>query len=185
MTREINSNLVTASQAGSGYSMVIFAELSFPSGLVNVHSGAGTLLFESKSWLGVGNLGNISKIEEGTELRNYGIELGLSGIQTEYLSSALTEQYRGRLGRLLLALLDDGTLVQDPTEIFVGRMDMMQVVVGKLATITVRIESKLADWDRSRVDRYTNESQLHRFPGDKGLEFVSQMVEKEIVWGRS
>ena len=36
----------------------------------------------------------------------------------------------------------------------------------------------------TRVRRYTAEDQKIDYPNDKGLEFVAEMAEKEIVWGR-
>jgi len=32
--------------------------------------------------------------------------------------------------------------------------------------------------------RYTDADQQSRFPGDKGLEYVPSMQDKQIVWGR-
>ena len=37
----------------------------------------------------------------------------------------------------------------------------------------------------SRQRRYTSEDQKIDYPNDKGLEFVAEIAEKEIVWGRS
>ena len=47
------------------------------------------------------------------------------------------------------------------------------------------VESRLADWERPRVSRYTDADQQQRFPGDLGCRFAPQMVEKELVWGRA
>ena len=61
----------------------------------------------------------------------------------------------------------------------------MDVQLGKTATVQLSIQSRLVDWDKARIRRYTNEDQQNFFSGDKGLEFVSQMVEKDLVWGRA
>ena len=61
----------------------------------------------------------------------------------------------------------------------------MNIEAGETATISISVESRLVDWERPRVHRYTNADQQIAYPGDKGLEFVAQMVEKELVWGRS
>jgi hypothetical protein len=37
--------------------------------------------------------------------------------------------------------------------------------------------------ERQRISRYTNNDQLKKFSGDVGLEFVQQLVEKELFWG--
>jgi hypothetical protein len=49
----------------------------------------------------------------------------------------------------------------------------------------VRAENRLADLERPRVRRYNSGDQQLLFSGDKGLEFVEQMVDTSIVWGRT
>ena len=75
-------------------------------------------------------------------------------------------------------------LVAQPIRLFSGRMDTMDTEVGDTATITVTAESRMVSWDKARVRRYNNEDQQNRYPGDRGFEFVSQMVEKNLLWGR-
>ena len=84
---------------------------------------------------------------------------------------------------MFLAFLDDDyQIIEDPMLAFRGRIDTQDISLGKEANIAVNIESRLIDWERPRVRRYTNEDQQDLHSGDKGLEFVSQMVEKEITW---
>lgn len=184
MTRDITSGAITASQAGSGYAAVVLVDLDFPSGHIRVHTGAGDITFNNFLYQGVGDLGGISNVEETIEGQTSRIELFLTGIDPALISTALNENYRHREGVVYLAFIDsNGVLVDDPVVTFRGRMDTMPITLGDTAKIRLRIESRLADWNRARIDRYTNESQQQKFPGDKGLEFVSQMAEKEIVWG--
>jgi hypothetical protein len=50
--------------------------------------------------------------------------------------------------------------------------------------VRVRATSLFADFER-RTGRHTNdaEQQIH-YPGDKGFEFVSELRDKQINWGR-
>ena len=77
------------------------------------------------------------------------------------------------------------TIVADPVLVFHGRMDVMNIEIGNTATITVTAESRLADWNRARTSRYTDEEQQRLYPGDKGLQYVAQTAEMELVWGRT
>ena len=52
------------------------------------------------------------------------------------------------------------------------------------STITIAVENKLIAFERSKVRRYTAEDQKIDHPTDKGFEFVTAIVEKEIIWGR-
>ena len=56
---------------------------------------------------------------------------------------------------------------------------------GETATIQVTVENRLIEFERTRIRRYTAEDQKIDYPNDKGLEFVAEMAEKEIVWGRA
>lgn len=141
--------------------------------------GSGEEIF-----LGVGGFGGISAIEEAAEIQAYGITLRLSGVDTANLAIALGESYRGRDCRVFLGFVDEGhALVDDPFIIFRGRMDT-QVIDMKEGTITLSVASRMQDWDRERIRRYTNEDQQSEYAGDRGMEYVAQMVEKQIVWGQ-
>ena len=74
-------------------------------------------------------------------------------------------------------------LVDDPFIIFVGKVDTMAISLSDTATIELDIENRLIDWERPRVSRFTNEEQQNLYSGDKGLEFVDSVAEKELFWG--
>ena len=69
-------------------------------------------------------------------------------------------------------------------EIFKGTMDVMTISdTGETANIRISAESKLIDLDRSRERRYTSEDLKIDFSDDKGLEYIDDLQDKEIVWG--
>ena len=108
-----------------------------------------------------------------------------SGIPPSYLSIALGDDYQGRDVKIYTGLLDEGhQLIADPALVFQGRMDYMSIAMAETATIAITAENHLANWNRPRVRRFNDKDQQDKYPGDLGLEFVEQMVEAEIVWGR-
>lgn len=167
---------------------VNLVKLDFDSAPLYMNSSPYSLVFNGDTYLGVGNLGAISIIQEGTDLQARGIELTLSGIPPELISIALSETYQGRDCEIYLGFLasshEHSSLIADPVQLGSWLMDTMDIVMGKTATISLLAESRLIRWDKPRASRYTNEEQQHRFAGDKGLEFVAQMAEKQLVWGR-
>jgi hypothetical protein len=164
---------------------VILAELDFASGPVRVSSAPFPLSHQGQVFAGVGALGAASAVAEGAELQGYAIQLTLSAIPVELVSVALADQYQGRQGRLWLAFLDEAHQMQgEPLFIFAGRMDTCDLEIGETATITLTIQNRLADWERPRLRRYTDEDQQSVYDGDLGLQFVAQMAEKTIYWGR-
>jgi hypothetical protein len=164
--------------------MLAFVEMQFASGTVRVCNAYETVPWNGFNWLGLGNLGSIEPIEESTELQMNGIGLQLSGVNPALISTALGEQYQGRACKIWFAPLNPTTYVPivDPIGPFRFRMDTMSIEKGKTATISVTAENRLADWDRARVRRYTDEDQQAEFPGDRFFEFVPELQEKEIIF---
>jgi hypothetical protein len=166
--------------------VLALVELDFSGGIVRVTNAGYNITFGGYTWYGLGELGEISAVQEGTELQMYGITLTLSGVPPEYISVALDNEYQGRPATIWIAPLDSNyQVLADPVIVFKGRMDTMPIAIGTDAKIQLTIESQFVDWERPRVRRYNHEDQTFAHPADKGLEFIAQMVEKEIIWGRA
>lgn len=182
MSRSIDSATDDA-LGGGNIPLLVLAEFEFGSGTLRLHSGVGDLKWNGVTWVGAGRLGEISAIEETDTLQSLDIQASLSGIDPALIATAMSEGFFGQAARLWLAVLDsDHQIVGEPVGPFAGRMDTMDGELGREGRITVTIKNRLADWERPRIRRYTNEDQQAEFPGDQGMEFVSQMVEKELVW---
>lgn len=184
MARDVTAGVVTESKKGTGAKPFLLVKMQFDSGTLRVWSGRGDLPFNSETYLGIGDLGKISQIEEGIEQRAFGISLQLSGVASSNVSLALSEELQNRKLEVWLGFFDSSyALVVDPVLLFRGRMDTMDIKLGKTATIVVTGESRLIDWARPRIRRYTDGDQQERFPGDLGFQFTSDASDKEIVWG--
>jgi hypothetical protein len=159
-------------------------ELDFPSGMVRFCGAPYPILIDGQEFLGVGALGSISVAEESAELQSYGMTLTLSGIPRGAVALALTQSYQGRRATVWEVPLDPatGAPVASPVVIFRGRMDQMNVELGAEGKVVLKLENRLADWERAKIRRYTNEDQQRAHPGDKGFQYVSATAEKELVW---
>ena len=183
-------------------------ELQFDSNTVRMWTGQGTLVLpDNTQWVGLGQLLDISSIEETSEMAVKGATISLSGIPSDLLSLALSEPYQGRVakiyfgtlssGNILLEsgsyiLLQDGSRIEVETgergfnELFSGYMDQMNIEEGgDTSTIQMAVENKLIDLERARVARFTSGYQKSIYPNDKGLDFVEDLQDKKIPWGRS
>jgi len=166
---------------------ITLVQCAFDSGNLNLWNGIGDLTVDGVDYVGAGTLLNISAISESAELTANGITVALSGVTEPLISKARDEDYQGRELKVLLGIInEDGTVSVDPVVLFSGFMDTMSLNDGgETATIQVSVENRLIEFERTRVRRYTAEDQKIDYPNDKGLEFVAEMAEKEIVWGRS
>ena len=165
---------------------VMLVRLDFANQPVLAHTGLGDLVCNGETYKGVGNLGGIGAIKEGTQARSYGAQFTLSGIDPALVATVQVEHYRGRDVRVFQGLLDANyQLIGTPVQEWRGRMDYCDIQLGATASITMNAESRLADCDRARERRYTHEDQQDLYPGDQAFEFVAAMVNKDIVWGKS
>jgi len=183
MARDLTTAVTTASTA-STLKTVTMVNLQFDSTPIYVHTGVGTITYDGNDYLGVGGLGKVTPIKESSDLEVTRVILELSGIDASNISVALNQQYQGRVATIYQAFLDsDYTLIADPVVVFKGTMDNQIINLGNTAKVEVAVISLLEDWQKARIRRYNNEDQQNLYPGDKGLEFVEQVVEKEIFWG--
>lgn len=164
---------------------VVFVEAAFDSGNLNLWSGYGSLTYNSVTYVGAGNLLNISAIQENVELRANGAQITLSGVLSPLLDKALDEDYQGRELVIKLGAMDsNNSVISSPVIIFSGFMDTMVIAdSGDQAVIQVSVENRLIEFERTRVRRYTDNDQRIEYPNDDGFEYVAEIQEKNIVWG--
>lgn len=166
---------------------IVLVTCAFDSGDLNLWNGIGTLTVNSVDYVGAGTLLNIGEIAESSELQANGITVTLSGITDPLLAKARDEDYQGRELTVKLGAMDASNgVITNPVTVFSGFMDTMVINdSSETATIQVAVENRLIEFERTRIRRYTAEDQKIDYPNDKGLEFVAEMAEKEIAWGRS
>ena len=168
--------------------IVMFAELDFASGTVYVHDGIGTYTWGSEDWLGVGDFGSISSIEEGSEISAYSINLTLSALDTTMSGAALTEDYFMRDVTIYMGILDeDDALVDTPVQVWAGFMDVMSITAGNSNgdSITLTCESELGKFDRSSNLKYTHANQQKKDSTDLFFEFLKDIEGVKISWGKA
>jgi|TARA_R110000796_G_scaffold135016_1_gene251122 hypothetical protein len=171
----------TATGVGSGNGVASES----PSEL-NVWNGIGDLSFGGNTYTGTGDLLSISEITETSDVQATGIDVVLTGVKTSFIAVAKNHEYQGRpLIVSLGAFNSSGSLIADPVIVFSGFMDTMTISEsGNHSSISVSVENKLVSFERAKVRRYTAEDQKIDHPTDKGFEFVTAIVQKEIIWGR-
>lgn len=206
MSRDIG--LFTVAELSKEVIAPFFAvEIDFDDAPLYVWSGYGDLVVDDKTYLGVGQLLNISSVVETTEMEASGATLTMSGIPSTFLALALQEPYQGRECRIYFGLvlgsrnilqesgsyllLEDGSriLTEDSgvtlTEIFSGELDQMTISEeAETSTVAVTAENVLIKLERPVVRRFSNEDQKSRFPDDLGLEYVAGLQDKELYWGK-
>lgn len=184
--RDLTNAVKTAIVADQVLPILLF-QGEFASGFVRVWSGIGDLSWNSEVWSGVGNLGGVSNIQENSDIQANGVTVTMSGIPSDLISLVLGDVIQGKLGKIYFGFLNvNGTIIDDPVLMFEGRLDVPQISEnGGDATIQISYESRLIDLQKSRESRYTNEDQQRIYAGDLGFEFVPDLADKQITWGKA
>lgn len=185
MSRGMNASNESAVAADT-VAPILFADLDFKSGHVRVHSGLGTITWGGYDWLGVGTFGQVSGLQESAELQRKTVTYTLTGVPNDMIALVLGEDYQGRPAKVYVGFFSTTTylMVADPELLDSGQMDVSKIKEGQDCSVTITAESRISSWSRPVVRRYTDAEQRKKYPNDKGLEFLSQSAQKEIVWGR-
>jgi len=206
MSRDLSTTTIENIEQGVVYPFFA-TELRFDNNIVRMWTGQGTLILEDGTeWIGLGQLLNISSIEETSEMAVKGASISLSGIPSELLSLALSEPYQGRVAKVYFGTFQQGSVLQESAsyillqngsrinleststgfnELFSGYMDQMNIEEsGDTSTIEMNVENKLIDLERARVARYTSGYQKSIYPNDLGMDFIEDLQDKQLPWGR-
>lgn len=199
MSRDLASN-TAIKYASTNVFPITFVKLEFlpttaqPTagvGTIRLHNGLGTYTWDdgsgSQSWLGTGDLGQISKIQEGEEVSPYGIQLTLSGLDPDLVGEAIKETYYQRPVTLYVGALNDSDqLVATPDVMWTGFMDLMSASVGAEGgdSLVLNCESELAMFERSRNLLFTNSSQQVISSGDTFFNQLQDMEDLTLAWGK-
>lgn len=187
MARDVTEDAGAAFAAGN-VRLVALVALDFASGTRFVNSTNMRIPFDwdgngAEDFLGIGHLGGIGAVQENGQVAAQSLEMTLSGVAPENVSSALGEAYQGRFAKLWFAALDIAyDVIADPVLVWDALMDTMPIQLGAEGKISVVTVSHLARWEDGLNRRLNNATQQEAYPGDLGLEFVEAMVEKTIIW---
>jgi hypothetical protein len=180
MSRTIPSALLTSLSQPEVHPYYA-VELDFDSAPIRLWTGYGERTIFSNTYTGGGNLLTISGLEEASDLSAKGITLSLSGVPSTLVTLALSEPYQRRECKVYFGTTD--TTV--PIEVFSGLMNTMTIEdSGETSVISIAVESKLIRLEKASNRRYTEENHLSRHTGDTFFSYVTDLQDKDVVWGR-
>ena len=189
MARDITSAFNTAITS-KVVRPIIGIELEFSDGTLRMWNGYGDLTMtaggSSKVFTGAGDMLGLTGVEESSTLSMSGVTLSLAGIKSSLISTALSALYTNRNGAIYMGLFDASkNIVADVYTLFKGKMDVLNIQEGsETAVITLKLESRLITFEKSANRMYTFEDQKIDFPNDLGFEFIPDLQDKEIIWGK-
>lgn len=180
MSRTINTSLLTAltNDVAKPYYAV---ELLFDSAPLRFWTGIGDRTINTNTYTGTGSLLTIGSADEVNDLSAKSMAVTLEAVSSSIISLAIQEPYQRRQAKVYLGEKS----VSDVVQIFSGQMDTMTIEdSGESSTITLTIESKLIELERSANWRYTNENHQVRQDGDTFFSYVQDIQDVKLAWGR-
>lgn len=185
MSRNITTDMANGISAPVVRPILLF-ELEF-STINYLWSGVGTLSWNGHDWLGIGNMLEISAVEETDSIEAKGFTLRLSGAAPDQIELALEELQTQRYGIVRLGLFNEaGSIVSTPKILGRGQLDVGEIDDSDPSKpiINLQYENELIDLERAREWRYTDEHQKLLHNGDPSLRRISQYADLVIYWGR-
>ena len=169
---------------------LLAVKLDFSDGILRMWNGYGDLTMtvdgSSQTFTGGGDLMGVSQIEESSMLQMSGVTLTLSGIKSSLIATALSANYTNRDGAIYLGLINTaGNIVSDSYTLFKGKMDVLNISEGEETTmIQLKLENRLITFEKPANRMYTLEDQKVDYPNDLCFEFIPDLQDKEIIWGK-
>lgn len=183
MPRDASSPMLAA-LTGSQISIGFLLDIVFTTGQQFVWSGAGNLVYNGNTYLGVGAMGKVGPFSEGSGVSADGTTVSLSGIDPALLSACLEDIRLGAPSTVYFALFDQNlNILGTPYPIFVGTVDQPVLQIGPDAlTIQLKLENRLTNLQRANMRRYTSADQNLYYPGDSAFNWVEILNDQALLW---
>lgn len=213
MTRDVSPAVLESLDKDVVYPFYAIELLFDGNNTLRMWTGLGTLVYDPNetgsgvNYYGTGEILTVDSVEETSEISAKGATLTLSAVPANVLSLALSQPYQGRKCNIYFGMFSKGGSILDQssfyilqqdgskinlqaqdtgfTQIFSGYMDQMNIEEGpESTTLSLTVENKLIDLERVRVARFTSAYQKSKYPNDKGLDFIEDLQDKNILWGK-
>lgn len=169
-----------------------FLDLDLDSGPIRIWTGRGPMTYDpgdgAVSYDGLGDFIAISSVEERADLAANNVRVTLSGIPSDYVAKALTEQFRGRRARMHLVFFTDATFatIAGGFELYSGFGDVSEMAEdGQTARFTLTVENRLIELQAATTRVWTRRDQRSlRDPDDSFFDNVERIQELDLgQWG--
>jgi len=181
MARSIPSGIATAITNASTRPFYAVDLLFDAPNQMYLHTGIGNKTISGITYQGLGDLLQISSIDEKNDLTASGASLKLNGLNSTILIRALAEPYQNRICNIYYGEEGNNNLIF----LFTGLMDIMTFNDnGEQSVVELKVESHLKRLKRKAVLKYTNESQRSRYPTDTGMSYITGLQEQRLEFGK-
>ena len=184
MPRDLTSPMLAAI-GSNALRPCVMLDLTLNSGVEYVWSGIGLIDYGGHTYKGVGSLGDVGELKEGTEVRAEGTTVALSGIDATLLNDCMNDIKLGSPAAIWIGLFDDTTAtITTRMPFYQGTVDKPMVALGPDSiAISLALENKMSNHQRATNRRYTSADQRYYHPNDTGFFNVERQSDIALIWG--
>ena len=182
MSRNLSAPMIQGITA-TNVSLCFLVDLTLTTGVTHIWSGVGTVTFNGNTYAGVGSLGSIGDIAEGTDVKAQGTSITLSGIDPALMADSLNDIQLGAPCTIWMATFSGGAITA-AYQLYVGTVDRPVMPIGPTSMqITLALENKLLNLQRPNMRRYTSADQRIYYTDDIGFHWVEPLSDMALRWG--
>lgn len=179
MPRTLSAGTIAALASGNPR-FIVLVRIETPSLTLLMTSGTAPEEYAGETY-SVGTLGSISRVRETVKFDDTGITIDFSGVDLPTLSVCASPDFLNSPVTITL-LVTDGTNSGE-IELFSGyTAGAPNISYGNESKITVNCTGKFAALDRPRTERYADQDQQRKYPGDLGMQYASTVSSAEVIW---
>jgi hypothetical protein len=163
--------------------LAVLAEMDHPSGIGRFWTGIGPLVWNGYTWTGAGKLGGVAPIRHTSDISIQEIVFTMSAVSPDD-ASRLGSSVRKREAVVLLACFDEaGKVIADPYHLLAAELDTQTLNASEEGvTIAITARSGFYKLDRGLDEVWSSEDQQSNYPGDTGMDLISELQNKNVIW---
>ena len=185
--RSVTAAFQTAVESGT-VRLARLIEIELDGITLNLTTTPYSISWDSKTWDPVDTsiVTDIGSIGEPKNTESIKCEVTLAGEPSAIVSIAFLSVKPNKALRLYYAPIDaSNNVIADPDLRYVGLLDEVEFTdAGINSSLTLSYVSKLATLQEPDEKRYTHAHQAFQFDGDLGFEFLQQLQEFSVFWGK-
>jgi len=183
-----------ATIAGPVRGAAFLVTLDFLSGLQRYTTWPHNLIVSGNTYIGIGGLGNIAPVNESDDTKTDRLILSLTIVNSGLIAAAVgaASEYRGRAVTISLQLLDSTFIPSGAAVLrWAGVMDKIRITRNS-TKLEDGVNSGTIDLECARLGmirvrnsdglRLTGAQRRILFPGELGLDYIPQLLERPQMW---
>lgn len=184
------SETIQALLEGRTVRVAHLVEFCFDGQARRLWNGSYKITTGGHDWFGIRKLGSIEGLEHDGDLQSAELKFSVSGVDSRLLAMAVSENPEGYIGEIVKVYYqffdEDWQLLDDPVARAAGIIDGVEVTRqpmeggGTRRVITITAQNIFYGRGIPPASFFTNSDQQQRFPGDRGLSYLSELQDTNI-----